>query len=122
MSLLHDISESITGDIIPTKIPKSKKNHLENKTMNSILSQLPENLQSDYLSIWDEYVKNNSLESNLLHEIDKLEMAMQATIYSKEFSDKSFSEFLNTADSVIKHPELKKIFNLLKRDCNLNRV
>ena len=113
MALLHDLSESITGDITPEKISKEEKIKLENDTINKILKNLPKNLQENYLEIWNEVIENNSIESKLLHEIDKLEMVLQATIYSKSFENESFSVFLDSAKSVIQNPELKKIFNSL---------
>ena len=116
MSLLHDLTESITGDLTPEQISKPEKKILENKTMDEILLHLPEQLQKNYSEIWHEFIENSSLESKLLHEIDKLEMALQATIYSKSFTKKSFDEFLETAQTVIVNPELKKIFNSLIDD------
>lgn len=84
--------------------------------MDEILLHLPDQLQKKYSKIWHEFIENSSLESKLLHEIDKLEMALQATIYSKSFPEKSFQEFLETAQRVIVNPELKKIFNSLIED------
>ena len=116
MSLLHDLSESITGDITPEQMSKNEKIKLENKTMDEILENLPNNLKEKYSDIWNEIVENNSIESKLLHELDKLEMAFQAVTYSKSFTDKSFAVFLDSADSSITNPELKKIFNSLKEN------
>lgn len=116
MSLLHDLSESITGDITPEKMSKDEKIKLENKTMKGILENLPNDLQEKYSNIWNEIIDNNSLESKLLHELDKLEMALQAITYSKSFPDKSFAVFLDSASSSITNPELKKIFNSLKEN------
>ena len=113
MSLLHDLSESIIGDITPGQISKNEKIILETDTMNKILLNLPEKLKKQFSFLWKEYAENNTLEAKLLHELDKLEMALQATIYSKSFTEKSFSEFLDTANSSISNPELKKIFNSL---------
>ena len=111
MGLLHDLAESITGDLTPNQISKQEKIDLENKTIQNILVKLPEDLVENYLQLWNEYVENESIESQLLHEIDKLEMALQATIYSKNFENKSFSSFLEYVNNDEKNPELKKIFN-----------
>ena len=114
MSLLHDLSESVTGDFTPEQISKDEKLILENKTMDKILDNLPSPLKDEYAKIWNEFSENSSTESKILHEIDKLEMALQATIYSNEFKDKSFDIFLDSANNAISNPELKKIFNSLK--------
>ena len=113
MGLLHDLAESITGDLTPDEIAKQEKIDLENKTIQNILSKLPADLQKNYLQLWNEYVENKTIESQLLHEIDKLEMALQATLYAKNFENKSFTSFLESANNAIKNPELKKIFNSL---------
>ena len=122
MSLLHDLSESVVGDITPEKISKGQKTRIENNTMKKILLQLPKQLQDDYLLIWNEFLQNDTVESKLLHEIDKLEMALQAVIYSTrdDYSLKTFQIFLNTANAHIQSPELKKIFNSLI-ESNLNK-
>src|SRR4029077_4261202 len=40
MALLHDVSESITGDLTPEEVSKDNKKEIENQTMNEILSRL----------------------------------------------------------------------------------
>ena len=37
--------------------------------MNEILLHLPDQLQKNYIKIWNEFIENSSLESKLLHEI-----------------------------------------------------
>lgn len=115
MSLLHDLSESITGDIIPGQMPKEEKITLESNAIKSILSNLPEKLEGEFFLLWDEYIKNETKEARLLHELDKLEMALQASIYSKSY-DGSFSEFLESAGDAISNPELKRIFYSLVKE------
>src|SRR5690349_2301763 len=41
MALLHDLSESITGDFTPGEISKNDKKEIESQTMKEILSKLP---------------------------------------------------------------------------------
>ncbi|ABK76876.1 HD superfamily hydrolase [Cenarchaeum symbiosum A] len=110
MSLLHDLAETVTSDITPEKMEGHDKQELENKVMLGILSTLPAALQERYLGIWDEFSAGKSPESRLFHEIDKLEMAIQATAYSGQYPGRSFAPFVQSADSVIQTPELRKIF------------
>lgn len=110
ISLIHDLAESLTGDITPDKISKEEKIKLENKAMEKIFHQLPEPLSGQYLSLWNEYQENNSLESKFVHDIDKLEMVIQAKIYSKEkFPHETLELFLKSASSDIQSSQLKKI-------------
>ena len=98
MILLHDLAESITGDFTPEQKSKDEKIILENKTLKKILINLPEPLQNQYLSLWNEYQKNDTKEANFVHQIDKLEMGLQAKIYSKQKNSiQDFSEFVSFA-------------------------
>ena len=55
MALLHDLAESITGDLTPDKIPKKSKREKENLAMKQILSNIPNKISKSYYKIWDEY-------------------------------------------------------------------
>ena len=113
MILLHDLAESITGDLTPDQ--KSKQTIImENTTFKKILKHLPENLQRQYLQIWNEYQKNDSKEAIFVHQIDKLEMALQAKIYSKQNnSPEELQTFFDSAQKEINDPNVLKLFNQL---------
>jgi len=109
MSLLHDLAESITGDITPGIMPKDEKTMLENNAMNKILKKLPDDIQEKYQTIWKEYQDNQTKEAQLIHDLDKLEMALQAKIYSNHMSSETLKQFLHSATSGINNSEIKKI-------------
>jgi len=110
MAILHDLAESITGDLTPDDGPKSKKIKLENLAMKKILSSLEPKIQRQYHSVWIEYQKNETPEAKLLHQVDKLEMALQANIYKKSgYSKQKIKPFLNSAKKQITDPEIKKL-------------
>ncbi|MGB6462811.1 MAG: HD domain-containing protein [Nitrosotalea sp.] len=112
MALLHDLAESITGDFIPGEIQKENKKTAENQAMEEILSKLPPNLLDKYHSLWNEYVDCTSKESILLHEIDRLEMAIQAAKYYGEgFPKEKLQEFVESARREIKSKELIEILD-----------
>jgi len=111
MVLLHDLAESITGDLTPEQKSKEEKLILENETIKKILKKLPKNLQKQYQNIWNEYQESNTEEAKFVHQIDKLEMVLQAKIYSeKNNSSKEFLPFFNSAEKEIKDPNLLKLF------------
>lgn len=117
MILLHDLAESITGDITPDQLPKESKISLENDTMENILKCLPNQLSEYYQSLWNEFQENSSTESKLIHQLDKLEMALQAKIYSKNFSLKNLTPFFNSAKEAITDKDIKTILDeIIKRD------
>jgi len=114
MSLLHDIAESVIGDFTPEDIEKSKKNKVENNAIRKILNNLPEALAKEYISIWNEYNDNTTKEAVLVHEVDKLEMAIQASTYVNEGIEKEKLEpFFNSAKSQINSKYVKELLDKL---------
>ena len=111
MALLHDLTESKVGDHTPKQISSEEKNNLEDKAFDEIIKNLPDMLQTQYLEIWREYRENNSVESIMVHQIDKLEMALQAKIYEGEgYSKEKLETFFESARTGITNPKLKEIF------------
>lgn len=111
MILLHDLAESITGDITPEQISKKKKTDLESNTIKNILNDLPSSLQKQYGILWGEYQLNTSKEAKFVHQLDKLEMALQAKIYSNEgYSKEKLRTFFNSAKREITDTKLSELF------------
>jgi len=111
MVLLHDIAESKIGDYTPEQLSNEKKTELENNAFNEIIKNLPDLIKSQYLQIWQEYQENTSLESKLVHQIDKLEMVLQANIYKKDgHSQEKLESFFESAKMDIIDPKLKELF------------
>ena len=114
MTLLHDLAESITGDLIPNKISKNSKREKENTAIKQILSNLPNKISQSYYKIWDDYQKILSQEAKLVHEIDKLEMAFQAKYYyDKGYSKEKLRSFFQTASIEIKNKYLREMLSKL---------
>jgi putative hydrolases of HD superfamily len=110
MSLLHDLAESIVGDLTPRQASKAKKSKLESAAMKKILKQLEKPLQSEYWSLWLEYQKMSSPESIMLHEIDKLEMLYQAKLYQKSgYTKKQLLPFFKSSVPKISNKKLAKM-------------
>ena len=112
MALLHDLSESIMGDFTPEEISKENKKEIENQTMKEILSKLPTELANEYEKIWNEFQDGISKESTLMHEIDRLEMAIQSLKYNAEGHSKDkLALFFESAKKDIKSKEILEILN-----------
>ena len=108
MALLHDLAESVVGDITPDKIKGERKINIENKAMIQIL----ENVSQQYIFLCNDFQKNSSKEANLLHEIDKLEMAFQAKFYLDEgISKEKLRSFFKTANNEIRNKQLRDILS-----------
>lgn len=78
LSIIHDIAESITGDIDYRKIytnqvsTEYKKNE-ELKAIKLIAKRLPKKLGEEIYTLWDEYEKETTLEAKYVKALDKIE-------------------------------------------------
>ena len=109
MSILHDWAESKIGDFMPDEIGYDKKSELENYAMSEILESLPQKIQSNYHDMWDEFSDRETPEARLVHELDKLEMALQAKIYEKDADPEKIKPFISSAVEQIIDPDVKRI-------------
>ena len=83
MILLHDLAESKIGDYTPNQISKENKIKIENNAYDEIISTLSNVIKLQYGKIWEEYQKQESPESKIVHQIDKLEMVITSKNVSK---------------------------------------
>ena len=113
--LLHDLAESIIGDHTPEQKSKDEKQFLENNAMKKILEDLPLEQKEQYSKLWKEYSSNQTDEAKIVHQIDKLEMALQAINYQKEgISREKLKPFLESARKEIQDPMLLDILDQLE--------
>ncbi|MDC0036197.1 HD domain-containing protein [Nitrosopumilus sp.] len=112
MVLLHDLAESKIGDFTPEQITKDKKERMENNAFDEIIKKLPDTIKSDYCEIWKDYQNQTSPESQIVHQIDRLEMVLQAKMYQKQgYSKEDIEIFLESAKTSITHPKLKELLD-----------
>ena len=109
MSILHDWAESKIGDFMPDEIGYDKKSELENYAMVEILESLPEQIKAQYESLWNEFLERDTPEARLVHELDKLEMALQAKIYETDVDPERVKPFIISAVEQIIDPDVKKV-------------
>jgi putative hydrolases of HD superfamily len=117
MILLHDLAESKIGDYTPGQIDFDKKNEIENTAFLKILEDLPNSIISKYQNIWKEYQENSSPESQIVHQLDRLEMTLQAKTYQNEgHSKEQLESFYESAKKEITNPKLKELFRNIIED------
>jgi len=96
MCIIHDLGECIVGDITPKdNVGKNEKYDLELQAIEKITKEFK--LKEQILDLWDEYEKNSSEEAKFVKACDKLDMALQATLYSQKNNDFNPSEFIDSA-------------------------
>lgn len=123
MALLHDLEESVMGDLdvkTKKKLGQKEVKKMEINSIEKILGKLPEELKNKYMALWNETKEKKSKEAKIIESIDKLEMAFQALEYEKEGYDKNkLKEFWEFSKERIEDRELKKIFELLEKERRL---
>lgn len=79
MALIHDLAESIVGDIPPSaNVPKSQKHAMELEAMQKLNDLLPNQQVYD---LWTEYEAQMTREAIMVKDLDRFEMLLQAYEY-----------------------------------------
>lgn len=113
LATVHDLAETITGDITPhDNITPDDKRACEQGAMEK-LSGLAgsEELQQ----LWREYSDGASAEARFVHELDALEMAAQAIAYETagRLGSEDCDRFIRSASVRISSPSLQAQLNAL---------
>lgn len=111
MALIHDLGEIYAGDIIPAQeIDPIEKHRLEARSIRSVLSKLPQGLET--IALWEEFELGETPEARLVKQVDKLEMGFQAKVYQLQ-GKPQMEEFLSSALTGLDDPILIELFNSL---------
>jgi putative hydrolases of HD superfamily len=70
-----------------------------------------EEIGEEIISLWMDYEETSSPEAELAHELDKLEMIIQANEYEKMYSDKVLDCFFESTKDSFRHPEVSLSIN-----------
>jgi len=116
LALVHDLCEAYSGDI-PSRIrkkdrtmPGKMKKKLEEEGMKKIVALLPDGTAKEITGLWKEFEEQKTKEAQLIRDLDKLEMCMQALAYATTNPGTDFSEFFEDGRQNIQTPEMKKVF------------
>jgi len=114
MALIHDIAELLVGDITPVDgVTKIEKNRRESTTMDyltkSLLGRYRGGLAGEEMrATWQEYEDSKTLESQFVHDVDKIELVLQMVEYERVHERKlDLGEFSWVASRVVL-PECKE--------------
>jgi putative hydrolase of HD superfamily len=115
MVIIHDLAESMVGDHMPDNKSSEEKQLLEDKAMKKIISKLPNSLRKNYLDIWNEYINNITVNAKFVHNMDKLEMALQAKEYEFEgYPKEVLQPFIKSATDYISKERFDLVFEILQ--------
>lgn len=120
LAIIHDLGEAVSGDIPAIdQNPNLDKSFDERNDFIKLCRCLPDDLQTEFLGLWDEYDKGESPEAIFAKGFDKLETMLQhlmdGTIGNIDFSF-NLSYGVEQTD---KHPLLKSIRELIDAETRL---
>jgi len=116
MALVHDLAESIVGDITPYDgVSAEEKRRREEEAMRRFDS-LAEG--AGLLALWAEYDAVETAEARFVKELDKLETAMQASEYVQDGAAPAadLREFHDNAERRLTLPVTRALLDALSRD------
>jgi putative hydrolase of HD superfamily len=94
MTLVHDLGEIYAGDFTPQDgVPSEEKHNLEARAIQQVFGNLPDGQR--YIHLWQAYEQGESPEARFVKQVDRLEMALQASIYAQ----RGFPEMKDFFDS-----------------------
>lgn len=84
MCLVHDLAESIIGDITPhCGVSKEEKKKVEREAMKKLSGMLSPKIGDELLALFDEYECGETPEAIYCRDIDAFEMILQAREYEQ---------------------------------------
>ncbi|MFH0832186.1 MAG: HD domain-containing protein [Candidatus Aenigmatarchaeota archaeon] len=88
MALIHDLAESVVGDIITKEnwpsggtVTEKEKMEKEEKAVKKMTSSLSAKTRKEVIALWEEYNQQKTRESVFVRDIDIAERLIQAKIY-----------------------------------------
>ncbi len=115
LALLHDLEEAITGDLTPQDKQSRGQDVVKAQKIvarEQLLSYFPTENRKVYRELWSELENEKSKEALLVHELDKLEMALQANEYARGGIEAAkLKEFYESSRAAIKDPKLKQLLD-----------
>jgi 5'-deoxynucleotidase YfbR-like HD superfamily hydrolase len=117
-TLIHDLEESLTGDIIfdfkhsDEKVAQEIKN-LGKKFFEDMVGHLPENIAKKYTEIWLNAKNENTIEGKIMHAADRFE-ALAYAMEEREIGNKNFDTIIERLIEDLKNMKLNSIDIILK--------
>ncbi|KAI9237355.1 MAG: HD domain-containing protein [Podila humilis] len=118
MAIVHDLAESLVGDITPYDgVSVEDKHAQERNAMHHLCHELlgwSEQAQ-EISGLWEEYEAASTPEALLVKDFDKFEMIMQALEYEKS-EDTTLESFFAGTKGKFKHPMVTAWVNELEAE------
>lgn len=110
MLLMHEIGETIIGDISMIEDDYHEKKKKEKEAVKKQLACLGEELSKYYFSLWQEFEERKTKEAKFAYFIDKLDATLKSKQYDEEFGkNEYFNEFYPHALGVLQDNEFVEL-------------
>jgi putative hydrolase of HD superfamily len=111
IAAIHDIAESVVGDITPfDEVDKLEKHRRELTTiefLSDLIKKYDTGVGEEILQYWLDYEEIRTPEARYVKDIDKFEMLLQSFEYEKQFEGEKRLDQFWSARSSIKTDEVK---------------
>jgi putative hydrolase of HD superfamily len=111
LALLHDFGEIYVGDLTPRdRVQAKEKQEQERHAVQRVFAKLANGER--YTHLWEEYEQGESPEARFVREVDRLEMAFQASVY-RQLGQTDMEDFFASTGEVVQRQPLRKILKAL---------
>jgi putative hydrolase of HD superfamily len=94
LCVLHDLGEAISGDVpAPHQSDGDNRQERERRDFQALCADLPDDVASDFMVLWDEYADAVTPEAQLAKAFDKLETMLQHQLMPAADADADFHAF-----------------------------
>lgn len=93
MILYHDLPEVYAGDcdFLDTR-GREQKREKEAEAAKRLEKELPKTISKKFLTAWEEYEENKTLEARFVHALDALDPLLQAIENREKIGDRGYTE------------------------------
>lgn len=109
-ALVHDLAEAAVGDLLPGEYAdREEKLRWEREGLDRLLASSPRPLAARVRARFEEYASASTPEAQLVRDLDKVEMALQARRYEEEgVPGERLAEFVASAKTAVKDASLRR--------------
>jgi len=112
MALIHDVAESIVGDLTPQdQVDSGTKYAAEAAALQKIVSQVSDG--EYFQELWEDFESIGSIEAQVVKRIDKLDMLIQAFLYEKKY-ELRLDSFWENMDELFMGSESELIYEYIR--------
>lgn len=117
--LVHDLVMAYMQDVTPRDKNYERKSEIENSKIAKLLEKIPKEMRKEVETLITEYQKQETEESLLAREADKLDTLLQSLFYSKKKGkNEVFQEFFDHYKKFFRSKSGKKIIKQLESETN----